>query len=401
VCAQRGISIATTTTAASAPQSVSSRIVSLDVFRGATIAAMILVNDPGTWSAVYWPLDHAEWNGWTPTDLIFPFFLFIVGVAMTLSFAARLRCGATRASLARHVVFRGIAIFSVGLFINLLPHFHFATVRIPGVLQRIGVCYLIAGLIVVATARRADNTRFEANLPVVFGTLVALLVGYWALMRFVPVPGYGVGRLDMEGNLAAWLDRRYLSGHMWGQLNQVRDPEGILSTLPAVGTALWGVMAGAWLKRIRAGQSKLSWFFFAGVIALIGGRLLHPFFPINKNLWTSTFVIFTSGCAMVGLAVCFWIVDVKGWRGWTWPFLVFGSNAIAVYVLADLLAIASIEIHMYSHGRITSIHGYVYAHFFAPLATPYNASLLFGLFFVLLCFLPMIPLYRRRIFIKL
>src|SRR5579862_8899239 len=167
------------------------RIISLDVFRGITVAAMILVNDPGTWSAIYWPLDHAAWNGWTPTDLIFPFFLFIVGVAMTFSFAARLRRGATRGGLARHVLVRSLSILAVGIFLSVFPHFHFSTMRYPGVLNRIAVCYLMAGLFVVATARRADGEGFVANIPVVASVTAALLIGYWAVMRFVPVPGIG------------------------------------------------------------------------------------------------------------------------------------------------------------------------------------------------------------------
>jgi predicted acyltransferase len=188
-------------------------MVSLDIFRGMTIAAMILVNDPGTWSAIYWPLDHAEWNGWTPTDLIFPFFLFIVGVSMTLSFAARLRRGATRGQLARHVAIRSLAIFAIGLFLNGFPYFHLATIRYAGVLQRIAVCYLIAGLLVLATAKRADREAFQARIGVIAAVIAALLIGYWALMRFVPVPGYGVGRLDPDGNLAAHVGPGRISEH--------------------------------------------------------------------------------------------------------------------------------------------------------------------------------------------
>jgi predicted acyltransferase len=366
-----------------------------------TIAGMILVNDPGTWSAVYWPLDHAEWNGWTPTDLIFPFFLFIVGVSMTLSFAARLRRGGTRGGLARHVVVRSLAIFVVGLFLNVFPHFHFSTMRYPGVLQRIAVCYLIAGLFVLVTARRADAGGFEVNIAAVAFALVTLLAGYWALMRFVPVPGYGAGHLDMESNLAAWIDRRLISGHMWNELNQVRDPEGFLSTLPAIGTALWGVLVGEWIRSGRPRKRMLTGLLVTGAVAMVIGRLLHPFFSINKNLWTSTFVIFTAGFAMVMLALCYWVVDVKGWKRWAKPFIVFGTNAITAYAVADLLAIGSLDIHIRVSGRRTSLHGYIYSHFFATLAQPKNASVLFAVFFVVVSFLPILLLYRRRIFIKL
>ncbi len=386
------------TSASPAQAGPAARMVSLDVFRGLTIAGMILVNDPGTWGAIYWPLDHAEWNGWTPTDLVFPFFLFIVGVSMTLSFASRLRRGITRSRLARHVVIRGLAIFAVGLFLNAFPHPHWATLRYTGVLQRIGVCYLLAGLFVLLTARRADAEGFAANVGAIAAAIAVLLVGYWALMRFVPVPGYGVGNLTPEGNLAAWIDRRLMWHHLW---KPMWDPEGFLSTLPAIATALSGVLVGEWLRTARDARRRIAGLMGVGVAAMIAGRLLHYVFAINKNLWTSTYVIFTSGFAMILLAACMWIVDVKGWKKWAWPFLVFGSNAIAAFFFATLLAKLSVIYHVHSGGRAITWHGYVYSHFFANLATPKNASLLFAIFFVLLCLLPMWLLYRKRIFIKL
>jgi predicted acyltransferase len=362
---------------------------------------MILVNDPGTWSAMYWPLDHAEWNGWTPTDLIFPFFLFIAGVSMTFSFAARLRRGSTRGGLARHVIVRSLAILATGWFLSLIPRFHFSTMRFPGVLPRIAVCYLMAGLLVVATARRADVEDFVANIPAVAVSIVVLLVGYWAVMRFIPVPGIGPANLEPATNLAAWLDRKLMYGHLWGQLKQVRDPEGILSTFPAIGTVLCGVLTSEWLRRTKTNERKFGGLMIVGVIAMIVGRLLHPLFPINKNLWTSTYVIFTAGFAMVILAICFWIVDMRGLRKWAQPFLVFGSNAIMAFALAVLLSIASTNIHVNDGGRDRSVHGYIYSHWFASIAQPKNASLLFAIFFVLVCYLPLLLLYRRRVFIKL
>jgi predicted acyltransferase len=366
-----------------------------------TVAAMILVNDPGTWSAMYWPLDHAEWNGWTPTDLIFPFFLFIVGVAMTFSFAARLRKGSTRGGLARHVVVRSLSILAVGIFLSVFPHFHFSTMRYPGVLNRIAVCYLFAGLLVVATARRADAEGFVANIPVIAGTLAVLLIGYWAAMRFIPVPGIGAANLDPANNLAAWVDRRVMYGHLWSQLKQVRDPEGILSTFPAIGTVLCGVLTGEWLRKPATQKRKFGGLIIVGAIGLIVGRLLHPLFPINKNLWTSTFVIFTAGFAMVILALCYWLIDMRGWRRWGQPFLVFGSNAITAFVLSTFLSIASSNFHVNDGERERTLHGYIYTHWFASIAQPKNASLLFAIFFVLVCYLILLPLYWRRVFIKL
>lgn len=358
---------------------------------------MILVNDPGTWSAVYWPLDHAEWNGWTPTDLIFPFFLFIVGVSMTMSFASRVKRGASRGDLAKHVLTRSLIIFAIGLFLNGFPHFHMATIRYTGVLQRIAACYLIGGLIVVATARKADQDGFETCIGFIAAVLCLLLVGYWALMRFVPVPGYGAGNLTPEGSLSAYIDRAIMLHHLW---KPMWDPEGFLSTIPAIGTLLSGVLVGEFLRSKRSMQQKFAGMLSIGAVAMIVGRLLHSFFPINKNLWTSTYVIFTAGFAMVVLAVCYWLADIKGWRKWATPFLVFGMNAIAAFTFATFVAKCSVVFHVTAGGVRTTWHGYVYDRFFEPLASPYNASLIFALFFVALCWLPMWLLYRRRVFIK-
>jgi predicted acyltransferase len=184
-------------------------------------------------------------------------------------------------------------------------------------------------------------------------------------------------------------------------LKQVRDPEGILSTFPAIGTVLCGVLTGEWMRRTKTNERKFAGLMIVGVITMIVGRLLHPLFPINKNLWTSTFVIFTAGFAMVILAICFWMVDMRGWRRWTQPFLVFGSNAISAFILSFLLSIASTNFHVNDNGRERSVHGYIYSHWFASIAKPKNASLLFAIFFVLVCYLPLLLLYRRRVFIKL
>ncbi len=230
-------------------------MVSLDVFRGATIAAMILVNDPGSWSHIYPPLEHAEWNGWTPTDLIFPFFLFIVGVSMTLSFASRIARGLTRSALAIHVVRRSALIFAIGLFLNGFPDFDFSSIRIMGVLQRIALCYLVAGLLYLAAFQREPAAerpaRVRANIRVTAAVAVALLVGYWALMTFVPVPGYGAGRLGKNDNLGAYIDRTLMGGHLWAE-SMTWDPEGFLSTLPAIASLLIGLLAGEWLRSDRA-----------------------------------------------------------------------------------------------------------------------------------------------------
>jgi predicted acyltransferase len=380
-------------------------MVSLDVFRGVTIAAMILVNDPGSWSHVYPPLEHAEWNGWTPTDLVFPFFLFIVGVSMTLSFASRIARGVTRGSLAIHVVRRSVLIFAIGLFLNGLPFFDFQTIRIMGVLQRIAICYLATGLLYLATCRQSaaadGKAGVRANISAIAVVALILLVGYWALMTFVPVPGYGAGHLGKDDNLGAYVDRALMNGHLWSE-SKTWDPEGFLSTLPAIATALIGILAGEWLRSQRKGQRKALGLVVAGAALLLAGRLLHPYFPINKNLWTSTFVLFTGGFAMLLLALCYWLVDLRGWRKWATPFLVFGMNAILAYALAAIVSETSIDFEFVgSGGRAQTLHGWLYDKFFIPHANPANASLAFAVFFVVLILVPLYPLYRRKIFVRI
>ncbi len=380
-------------------------MVSLDVFRGATIAAMILVNDPGSWSHIYPPLEHAEWNGWTPTDLIFPFFLFIVGVSMTLSFASRIARGITRRALVIHVVRRGALIFAIGLFLNGFPDFDFSSIRIMGVLQRIAVCYLAAGLLYLMTFQRepaADGpARVHANLRVTAAVAIGLLLGYWALMTFVPVPGYGVGHLGKDDNLGAYVDRTLMGGHLWSE-SVTWDPEGFLSTLPAIASLLIGILAGEWLRSDRRAVSKTMGLAAAGLALLVAGRLLHPYFPINKNLWTSSFVLFTGGFAMLALAACYWIVDVRVWRAWTGPFLVFGMNAILAYALAALVSEVSTDFEFSgSHGHETTIHGWLYQQYFVPHASAVNASLAFAGFFVFVIFLLLWPFYRGKIFLRI
>ena len=371
--------------------SSASRLMSLDLFRGVTIAGMILVNNAGDEPHSYWPLKHAEWNGWTPTDLVFPFFLFIVGVAMAFSFSSRLKRGASRRELLGHVLWRGLALFALGMFLNGFPNqYHLASWRVYGVLQRIAICYVIAAIL----ALWADWRGWIV-------TIVGCLVGYWILMRFVPVPGFGVPThdiplLDPDRNLAAWLDRRLLAGHLY---EGTRDPEGVLSTIPAVATALLGMLTGQWLRSTRSPQSKALGMALFGVIGVVAGKMLNVGFPINKKLWTSSYVVFTAGLALLCLSLCYWVVDVKQWRGrWTKFVLVFGMNAIAAYVFAEV--ISHLLDHMHA-GVGLSWQEFIYQRAFVPLASPVNASLLYALAYVLMCWLAMWVLYRKGIFLKL
>jgi len=382
------------------PSVSSTRLTSLDLFRGVTIAAMILVNDPGNDHA-YWPLEHAEWNGWTPTDLIFPFFLFIVGVSLVFSSESRLRRGDSRNVLLLHAFRRAVIIFAIGLAMNyslvLLAPSVFSGLRIPGVLQRIGICYLAASILFLYTSPR---TRIVV--------VAALLVGYWVLMRFVPVPGYGVPGRDIpflhpDANLAAYLDRKFLTT-LW---DKTRDPEGLLSTLPAIATALLGVFTGEWLRSKNSSQTKLIRMLLFGVVGLVAGRTWGIWFPLNKKLWTSSYVLFTAGFALVCLALCYWATDIRPWRvawsnrTWSRPFLIFGRNAIAAYIVAWFFAVLQFVINFRQSGQVESGHDYIFQHFFVPLGGPSFTSLLYSLAFVLLCLIPIWLMDRKKIFLKI
>jgi predicted acyltransferase len=354
------------------------RLLSLDVFRGATIAAMILVNNPGS-GAVYPPLEHAEWNGWTFTDLVFPFFLWIAGVAMTLSFARRTERGENRHTLLLHAAKRAAIIFGIGLFLNGFPYFHVTTMRIPGVLQRIAVCYLIAAAIFLYTNLRGQLIWIGSLLTV-----------YWMAMTLAPVPGFSPGTLLPVGNFAQWVDSQVLAGHMWSH-TKVWDPEGLFSTLPAIATALFGIQAGRLLRSGLEPAERAVWMIGGGNALIFAGLCMNPFLPINKSLWTSTFAVFMAGMAMVVYGICYWLVDVRAWQRGTKPLVVFGMNAIAIFVFSGLLA------------RILGLLKWrqpLYEAVFAPLAAPRNASLLYALCYVLVCYAFGYGLYRRKWFLK-
>jgi len=364
------------------------RIVSLDVFRGLTIAGMVLVNNPGTWSNIYWPLEHAQWHGWTPTDLVFPFFLFIAGVSIPLAFANRLERGGNRRDLHLKVIKRTLIIFALGLFLNGFPFFDLETLRVPGVLQRIAVCYFFASIIFL-------NTKLRTQIFIT----IALLLLYWALMKLVPAPGFVAGDLTKEGSLASYIDRVVFGKHVWAQA-KVYDPEGLLSTIPATATALMGVLTGQWLRSEKSQYEKVAGMFVAGAICVAVGWAWNPFFPINKALWTSSYVLFTGGLALQFLALFYWIIDIKGYRRWAKPFEVFGLNAIALYVGSGLMAELLGLIKVNSGGASVPLQSWIYENLFASWASPNNASLAFAIVFVLVWLGLMWVLYRRKIFLS-
>ena len=445
-----------------------SRLISLDVFRGMTIAGMVLVNNPGT-SPVYWPLDHAEWNGLTPTDWIFPFFLFIVGVSISISLGRRKDAvQANDRSIYVKIVSRSLSIYLLGAAVSVLPFFQFqssdapdwlkmldwllwaaallflllrnykmagmlagiailgiavmnlagynivsydfSTIRIMGVLQRIAVCYLITSLIFL-------HTNWKQQIYIA----AALLLGYWFLITMVPVPGCEVTTMnDKACNLAAYIDRMIITEpHIW-RFGKVYDPEGILSTIGAIVTTISGVLTGTWLLRSDKGRvtsdeqtdsslitvnsslNKVSGLFFFGIILFALGWIWNYFFPFNKALWTSSYVLVTTGLALLILGCCYWLIDIKGFRSWAKPFVIFGVNALALFVFTGLFArmISAFRVAYTPEGKSISAQKWIVDNIFLQLFQPINASLAYAISFILLWLFFMWLLYRKGIYIK-
>ena len=425
------------------------RLISLDVFRGMTIAGMVLVNNPGTWSSIYGPLKHAEWHGITPTDYIFPFFLFIVGVAIPIALSKRIAEGVSRSTYLK-ILGRAATIFALGVLMSAIPFFSFAkteapqlikvavtlgfsaalffylidkkkiavivfgvsaiavlaiylsgvnivwynvaTMRIPGVLQRIAVCYLIVSLIFLHTSWR-QQVLISAGL----------LLLYWLLMTVIPVPGCEVTTIDDKAcNLAAYLDRSILTeAHMWASA-KVFDPEGILSTMPAIVTTMAGVLTGTWLRSDRDELNKVGGIFFAGTVLLALGWTWSLVFPLNKSLWTSSYVVYTAGLALLTLGFCYWLIDIKGYKRWSKPFVIFGVNALALFVFSGIMArlLGLIRVAGPEAGKDISLQQWIYGNVFLSWLAPLNASLAYAICFILFWLFLMWLLYRRRLFIK-
>jgi predicted acyltransferase len=366
----------------------SQRLYSLDVFRGMTVAAMILVNNPGSWEAVYPPLLHAHWNGCTPTDMIFPFFLFIVGLSIHFAYQTKLAEGLTRKVFLK-ILRRTLIIFSLGLFLSLFPRFDFTIVRIPGVLQRISLVFFFASLI-----------YFKATWLGQIRTAIILLVGYFILMAFIPVPDFGPANLEPDTNLGAWIDRLLLDGHLWAQ-SKTWDPEGLLSTMPAVATVILGMLAGKLFSSVKEPAEKTTWLFFVGTLLLLAGLVWSLVFPINKSLWTSSFVLYTAGIAMQFFAGLYWLIDVQGIKKWSTPFTYYGMNAIFVFVASGLVAKILIRTEIpVAGGAEISLWSYVYKNLYATWLSPYNASLLFALTLVAVFLIILRWMYVEKIFLK-
>jgi predicted acyltransferase len=376
----------------------STRIWSLDVFRGMTVAGMVLVNNPGTWGAIYSPLEHAAWHGWTPTDLVFPFFLFIVGVSITLALSRRAEASGSRRDLYLKIVRRAAIIFALALVLAGFPFYNFTThtiidfsaIRLTGVLNRIAVCYLFAALIFLKT-----NWRRQAAI------VAALLVAYWAILALLPAPGFLAGDMSRQGSIVSYVDRAVLGNHIWKGGEKIYDPEGILSTIGALATTLIGVLAGQLLRSRRSALEKVSAMFVAGVAGLVAGWAWNYWLPVNKALWTSSYVLLTAGMALELLAACYWLIDIHGYKRWSLPFRVFGTNALAVFFLTGLTARLLTLIKLTGvDDRPVALQTVIFKTLFASWASPINASLAFAICFVLVWLGLMSILYRRGVFIK-
>lgn len=386
------------------------RLLSLDAFRGMTIATMILVNTPGSWSYVYPPLRHAQWHGWTPTDLVFPFFLFIVGVAMSFSFSKHLSTGMSTQDLILKVIRRTLIIFGLGVFLNGYPFNipftlqelktsfqfmdilkRFETIRVLGVLQRISLCYLLAGVTVIAFERKGRA-----------GVTIGLLAGYWIVMYAVPVPGYGVGDITLEGNLARYIDLVVLgANHMYKVGGIPFDPEGLLSTLPAAATTLIGVFIGDYLRSPGSHPVKARTLIFAGIVGIAAGELMSLGFPINKQIWTSSYTVFTAGWATLILGIMYWMVEVKGVTRGVQPFIVFGSNSLFVFVASGIMVKTILRITATYRTEDVTLYTFLYKTIFVPLAGDLNGSLLFAISWIGVWLGILWILYWKKVFIKI
>ena len=373
------------------------RLSSLDAFRGFTIAAMVLVNNPGDWGNLYSQLAHAHWNGWTFTDWIFPFFLFIGGVSMALSLGRLAEAGADQPALLRKLAVRAAIIFAIGFALNLYPRFDFATVRIPGVLQRIALCTLLAAPIVV-------YCRWRAQLL----WILALFAVYSALMLWAPVPGIGAGVLEPGKDFGAWIDRMLLDGHMWAQ-SKTWDPEGLFSTLPAVASQLMGVLAGRWLLSGHSKTEQTVWMLLAGLALVWLGNILDVvLMPINKSLWTPSYSVLTTGFALLVFGAFYWLLDVNPHAGaraavarWSQPFLIYGMNALFIFAFSGFVVKTMGYIKFtQDDGSQASLAALSYVPVRALPLGPVKTSLLYALLFNAAMFGVAWFMWRRKWFVK-
>ncbi|MEI6277564.1 MAG: heparan-alpha-glucosaminide N-acetyltransferase domain-containing protein [Prolixibacteraceae bacterium] len=355
------------------------RLVSLDVFRGMVIAAMILVNFPGTWKVIYAPLEHAPWEGTTPTDYIFPFFIFMVGLSVALSYSKQLSQGKTKSQMVQKTLLRTLKIFLLGVFIHLLPTLDFSRIELPGVLQRIALVFLACAMLFLYT---------DWKVQLYAGT--GILIAYWLAMNHIPVPQFGAGVLEPGKNLANWMDGLVIPASLLNKKGY--DAEGFLSTFPAIVSGISGLIAGKIILRSESREKNVNTLFVIGIVLVFSGTIWGWSFPVIKKIWTSSFVLLTSGWAFMVFASLMWLIEIKNIQRGTIPWVIFGSNAIATYVLADVFETIFLK---------TGLHDGTMAFMQDIGIQTINASLIWAIFSVLVCYLAAWALYSRKIFIKL
>lgn len=373
-------------------QKLPKRLISLDVFRGIAIAGMILVNMAGVADKAYPPLLHADWNGCTPTDLVFPFFLFIVGVAMAFSLSKYTEENKPTSVVYWRIIRRSAILFALGLLLNGFWNYDLSSIRIMGVLQRISLTYLLAALIVLKVPRKGQ-----------WAIAFLLLIGYWLAMSFIPVPGFGAGNLTREGNLGAYIDRLIIgTAHLYkgDKFNSMGDPEGLFSTLPAIANVLLGYFTGQWLREQPVKSRTSISLVLVGLSCLVVGQVWGFWFPINKKLWTSSYVLFTTGWALLLLAACYELIEVRDRRGWGKPFEIMGLNAISLFVASVVMIKILVKTHIGIGEKAPDTYTWIYEHLFVPWAGAMNGSLLFAIATLLFWWVVGYGMYRLRWFVK-
>ena len=374
------------------------RLASLDAFRGFAVASMVLVNNPGDWGHIYAPLRHADWHGWTFTDMVFPFFLFVAGVSMALAASRQHAMGVAPSTMLAGHARRAAILFAAGLFLNLFPFFDFSTVRIPGVLQRIALCLLIAAPIAVYGGTRAAAMAIGA-----------LLVAYTVPMLLVSVPGpdgqFAAGALEPGRDFGAWVDRALLDGHLWAK-SKTWDPEGLVSTLPAAASLLAGFIAGRGLARNADSRTRTGGMIGAGLLALYAGFALDALLiPINKNLWTPSYAVFMAGWSLIAFAAFHAALDGskpgtrRAARALCLPLTQFGRNALVLFVLAGVLGRILQNVTIATDTKAVSLKAWLYAPIQSLPISPTDASLIWALAFIALFFVIAWAMWRRRWFI--
>lgn len=349
---------------------------------------MVLVNNGGG-SRSYAQLEHSAWDGWTLTDVVFPSFLWIVGVAITLSLGKRLQAGARPATLLPPVFRRAAVLYLIGVFLYLLPDFDFSHARILGVLQRIAICYLVVSCLYLFTGVRGQ-----------IAVIAGLLLVYTALMMFAPVPGYGAGHLDTERNFAHYVDRIVLGQHNYAS-TKTWDPEGIVSSLPAIATTLFGVLVGHVLRLNAELKKRIGWLILLGVALIAAGQVWNIWMPINKKLWSCSFSLFMAGFDCVLLSIFLWFIDGLGYKKAVKPFVIVGMNSIAVYVASEILPGIFDWINVRSDvGETVSLHDLIYSRYYAHVGSVESASLLWALTVVAAMYLIAYGLYKKSWFWK-